>query len=122
MVDGLESRVEASLERVLTLLASSDVKATFFVLGEVAADHTSMNQKIAGEGHEIACHGYRHGLVSRQTPQQFRTDARQANALLEDITGERVLGYRAPNFSIGSTEAWAYDILLEEGFRYDSSL
>ena len=120
--DGLESRVEASVERVLVLLADHDVKATFFILGQVAADHPAMIQKIAGEGHEIACHGYRHELVSRQTPQQFRADIHQAKALLEDITGEFVLGYRAPNFSIGHAQTWAYDILLEEGFRYDSSV
>ena len=119
---GFESRVQASIERVLTLLASADVKATFFILGEVAADHPAMIQKIAGEGHEIACHGHRHELVSRQTPQQFRADIHQAKAILEDITGEPVLGYRAPNFSIGHAQAWAYDILLEEGFRYDSSV
>jgi polysaccharide deacetylase family protein (PEP-CTERM system associated) len=121
-VDGLESRVEASIERVLTLLASYDVKATFFVLGEVAACHPTMVRKIAGEGHEIACHGYQHELVSRQTPQQFRADIHRAKALLEDIAGELVLGYRAPNFSIGHAQTWAYDILLEEGFRYDSSV
>lgn len=120
--DGLESRVEASIERVLTLLTSYDVKATFFILGQVAADHPSMIQKIASEGHEIASHGYRHELVSRQTPQQFRADIHQAKALLEDITGELVLGYRAPSFSIGRAQTWAYDILLEEGFRYDSSV
>ena len=72
--DGLESRVEASIERVLALLAFHDAKATFFVLGQVASDHPAMIRKIAGEGHEIACHGYHHQLVSRQTPQEFRAD------------------------------------------------
>jgi polysaccharide deacetylase family protein (PEP-CTERM system associated) len=118
----LESRVEASTERVLALLASGDAKATFFVLGEVAAAHPALVRKIAGESHEIACHGDRHEPVSRQTPQEFRADVRNAKAVLEDITGEPVVGYRAPNFSIGRAQAWAYDILLEEGFRYDSSI
>src|SRR2546425_7805464 len=120
--DGLDSRVEASIERVLALLAFHDAKATFFVLGQVASDHPAMIRKIAGEGHEIACHGYHHELVSRQTPLEFRTDIHQAKVLLEDITGECVLGYRAPNFSIGRDQAWAHDILAEEGFRYDSSV
>ena len=120
--DGLESRVEGSTGRVLTLLASGDVKATFFILGEVASAHPTIVQKIAGEGHEIACHGYHHEPVSRQTPDEFRADIRRAKAILEDIVGEPVLGYRAPQFSIGSAQAWAYDVLLEEGFRYDSSI
>ena len=120
--DGLDSRVEASVQRVLALLAAHDTKATFFVLGQVAAAHPAMIRKIAGEAHEIACHGYHHELVSRQTPLEFRTDIHQAKVLLEDITGERVLGYRAPNFSIGHDQAWAHDILAEEGFRYDSSV
>jgi len=120
--DGLESRVEASIERILALLAFHDAKATFFILGQVAAAHPAMIRKIAGEAHEIASHGYHHQLVSRQTPKEFRADIHDAKAVLEDITGERVFGYRAPNFSIGHDQAWAYDILLEEGFRYDSSI
>jgi len=118
---GLESRVEASTERVLTLLASTKALATFFVLGQVAAAHPSLVRKIVGEKHEIACHGDGHELVSRQTPLEFRADVRRAKAILEDITGEPVIGYRAPNFSIGRAQAWAYDVLLTEGFRYDSS-
>lgn len=118
---GLESRVEASTERVLALLAAGNARATFFVLGQVAASHPNLVRKIAGENHEIACHGDGHELVSRQTPQEFREDVRRAKALLEDITGEPVVGYRAPNFSISRSQAWAYEILLAEGFRYDSS-
>ena len=118
---GLESRVEASTERVLALLASSGARATFFVLGQVAADHPNLIRKIVGEQHEIACHGDGHELVSRQTPPQFRADVRRAKARLEDIIGELVVGYRAPNFSIARAQAWAYEILLTEGFRYDSS-
>src|SRR2546430_6562362 len=113
--EGLESRVEASVERVLALLADHGVHATFFALGEVAAAHPAMIRKISGEGHELACHGYHHELVTRQTPHEFRADIHRAKALLEDITGEPVLGYRAPNFSIGPAQAWAYDILLKEG-------
>jgi polysaccharide deacetylase family protein (PEP-CTERM system associated) len=120
-IRGLESRVAASTERVLTVLASGNARATFFILGQVAAAHPALVRKIAGEKHEIACHGDTHELVSRQTPKEFRADIRRAKAVLEDITGEPVIGYRAPNFSIGRAQAWAYDVLLTEGFRYDSS-
>ncbi|HMF07613.1 MAG TPA: polysaccharide deacetylase family protein, partial [Thermoanaerobaculia bacterium] len=120
-IRGLESRVEASTERVLTLLASGKARATFFILGQVAAAHPALIRKITGEKHEIACHGDTHELVSRQTSKEFRADVRRAKAVLENITGEPVIGYRAPNFSIGRAQAWAYEVLLTEGFRYDSS-
>ena len=116
------SRVEESMDRVLALLADADVRATCFVLGEVAAAHPATVRKIAGEGHEVACHGYRHELVSRQSRQRFRADIGRAKRLLEDISATSVIGYRAPNFSIGVGQTWAYDILIEEGFRYDSSV
>jgi polysaccharide deacetylase family protein (PEP-CTERM system associated) len=119
---GLASRVEMSTERVLTLLAASGVKATFFVLGEVAADHPGLVRKIAQEGHEVACHDYHHTLVFGRAPETFRAEIRRAKAVLEDIAGQRVLGYRAPSFSIGPGERWAYAILAEEGFQYDSSV
>ena len=118
----LESRVEASTERVLALLAAQDVKATFFIVGEVAAAHPSTVRAIAREQHEIACHGYHHTLVSEQSHAEFRAGIRRAKAVLEDIAGEPVLGYRAPNFSIGPRQTWAYATLAEEGFRYDSSV
>jgi len=117
----LESRVETSTEQVLTLLDTHDVKATFFIVGEVAAAHRSMVRAIAQAKHEIACHGYHHTLVSGQSREEFRAGIRRAKAVLCDITGEPVIGYRAPNFSIGPRQAWAYEILAEEGFRYDSS-
>lgn len=116
------SRVEESVERVLALLGCHEARATFFILGEVAAAHPAMVRQIEGEGHEVACHGDRHELVWHQTPEEFRADVHRAKVLLEDITGEAVIGYRAPSFSIGGGQAWAYDILLEEGFRYDSSI
>ena len=119
---GLESRVQASTERVLALLASAGVKATFFVLGEVAAAHPDVVRKIARDGHEVACHGYQHDLVSGQSPQTFRAGVRRARSVLEDLAGQAVVGYRAPSFSIGPAERWAYAVLAEEGFRYDSSV
>jgi polysaccharide deacetylase family protein (PEP-CTERM system associated) len=119
---GLESRVAASTERVLALLAPREVKATFFILGEVAEAHPAIVRKIAEGGHEVACHGYHHALVSDQSPQTFRAGIQRAKAVLEDVGGQPVVGYRAPSFSIGPTERWAYRILAEEGFRYDSSV
>ena len=81
-----------------------------------------MVRRIADRGHEIACHSYRHEWVSRQSPEDFRADVYRGKAVLEDLTGKQVIGYRAPNYSIGPEQEWAHDILLEEGFRYDSSV
>jgi len=120
--EGFESRVELSVERTLQLLGTEGVLATFFVLGEVAEEHPEMVIRIAAAGHEIACHGYCHELVSRQGPREFRDDVHRARELLEDLTGRPVIGYRAPSFSIGRQQEWAFDILLDEGFQYDSSI
>jgi polysaccharide deacetylase family protein (PEP-CTERM system associated) len=117
----LESRVEHSVDRLLELLRAHCTKATFFVLGEVAALHPDSVRRIAAEGHEIGCHGDRHEDVCRQTPAEFRADVRRAKARIEDVFSGPVVGYRAPNFSIGRAQRWAYQILLEEGFYYDSS-
>jgi len=116
-----ESRVEASVDLLLQLLARHDARGTFFTLGEVAATHPSLVRTIAACGHEIACHGNRHECVHRMTPAEFREDIQQAKRRLEDLAGTAVIGYRAPNFSIGPGQTWAYQILMEEGFRYDSS-
>jgi len=116
-----ESRVVAATDRLLNLFAAHQASATFFVLGEVAAEHPALIRRIAAAGHEIACHGYHHELVSGQQPQEFREGVRRAKDLLEELAGQPVLGYRAPSFSITATESWAYDLLLEMGFRYDSS-
>jgi FemAB-related protein (PEP-CTERM system-associated) len=116
-----ESRVQQSLDDLLELFSDNCVRATFFVLGEIAAHHPGSVRKIAAEGHEVACHGDCHEDVYRQSQREFRQDLRQAKQRIEDAVGTRVIGYRAPNFSIGRGQAWAYQILLEEGFRYDSS-
>jgi polysaccharide deacetylase family protein (PEP-CTERM system associated) len=118
----LPSRVEISTQAVLDLLARRGVRATFFVLGSVAESRPHLVRRAAEAGHEIASHGYDHELVYRQTPDAFREDVRRAKGILEDLTGRPVLGYRAPNYSIGRAQRWAYDVLLEEGFRYDSSI
>jgi polysaccharide deacetylase family protein (PEP-CTERM system associated) len=117
----LPSRVEHSTNRVLALLDRYGARATFFVVGSVAEKHPKLLRRIADQGHEIACHSYTHQLVSRMTPSEFREDVRRAKELLQQTSGRAVIGYRAPNYSIGASEHWAYPILAEEGFVYDSS-
>jgi polysaccharide deacetylase family protein (PEP-CTERM system associated) len=117
-----ESRVERNVERLLELLADHHTSATFFILGDVARGHPSIVRRIAAERHEVACHGDRHEDVYRLSPAEFRADIRRAKARLEDLVADPVVGYRAPNFSIRRAQSWAYRILLEEGFCYDSSM
>ncbi len=118
----LESRVERSVDRLLAIMAARRARGTFFVLGEVARRHPDMVRSIARAGHEVASHGDDHTDVSAMSPAAFRADLRRSKATIEDAIGDSIVGYRAPNFSIGASEAgWAYPILLEEGFLYDSS-
>ena len=118
----LQSRVEGNVDRLLELFGAHQARATFFVLGEVAAVCPAMIRRIAGHGHEVGCHGHDHSSVSAHTASSFRADVRSAKARIEDALGEPIVGYRAPNFSIGRAEQrWAYEVLLDEGFRYDSS-
>jgi polysaccharide deacetylase family protein (PEP-CTERM system associated) len=117
-----EFRVPAQVERLLDLLAQHEARATFFVLGWVAKRQAEMIRTIARAGHEIASHGWDHARVTTQTPFQFRDSIRRTKALLEGITGEPVWGFRAPSFSIVRGKEWALDVLIEEGYRYDSSL
>lgn len=117
-----ESRVESSTRRLVDLLQQHRARATLFVLGQVAAAHPRLIRELQDAGHEIACHGDGHDDVHALSPRAFRADIRRAKAQIEDTIGRQVVGYRAPNFSIGRDQAWAYDILAEEGFQYDSSL
>jgi polysaccharide deacetylase family protein (PEP-CTERM system associated) len=119
---GCASRVERSMTRLAALMRAHNARATLFFLGEVAAAHPSLLRDLAADQHEIACHGDRHDNVSSLTPKEFRADIRRAKAQIEDVIAQPVIGYRAPNFSIGPSQAWAYEILAEEGFEYDSSL
>lgn len=118
----LESRVERNVYRILDLLSNRSVRATFFVLGWVAERHPQLIRRLAAAGHEVASHGYGHQLVTEQRPAVFRDDVRKAKAVLEDIIGQPVLGYRAPSFTIKSETQWALPILVEEGYVYDSSI
>jgi polysaccharide deacetylase family protein (PEP-CTERM system associated) len=117
-----ESRLEHNTRRLLELLARHDAHGTFFTLGWVAEHYPGLVREIAGAGHEVACHSYEHRLIYRQTPEEFRRDVRRAKAALEDALGARVAGYRAPSYSITSQSLWALDVLIEEGFAYDSSI
>ena len=118
----LESRVEKNTEKILMLLSSYGVKATFFVLGWIGDRYPGLVKSIQREGHEIACHGYGHKLIYQYSKDFFREDIKKAKAVLEDITGEKVAGYRAPSYSIIEDSIWALDVLIEEGFIYDSSI
>jgi len=115
-------RVGDDTTRIIDILESNNVKATFFVLGWVAEKLPSLIKLIRNSGHEIACHGYGHELIYQIGPARFREDIRKAKAIIENITGQRVHGYRAPCYSITDKSLWAHEILVEEGFTYDSSI
>ena len=120
--EGFESRVCANTDRLLQIFESYEVKGTFFVLAWVAERFPELVARIAAAGHEVASHGYAHRLVYDQTPKAFREDVRRAKAILEEAGGKAVLGYRAPSYSITPRSLWALDILIEEGYQYDSSI
>jgi len=120
--DQFESRVQTNTEKLLELLAKNGVQATFFILGWVAERYPSLVRQIASAGHEVASHGYAHELITSQTPVVFREDIRKAKAILEGILSKPVLGYRAPSFSITKDTMWATQVLVEEGYIYDSSI
>jgi len=120
--DRFESRVVGSVYRLLELLARHEGRATFFVVGWVAERHPDLVREIAHAGHEIASHSWDHARVTDQSPLMFRDSVRRAKYVLEDLAGAPVLGFRAPSFSIVPGREWALDVLIEEGYRYDSSL
>ncbi|MFC3713842.1 XrtA system polysaccharide deacetylase [Sphingoaurantiacus capsulatus] len=120
--DAIASRVEFNTQAVLDLYAGAGVKATFFTLGWVAERHPALIRRIVAEGHELASHGYTHDRVHDLTPESFRADLRKTKAILEDAGGVPVIGYRAPSFSIGKVNAWALQVLADEGYAYSSSV
>jgi polysaccharide deacetylase family protein (PEP-CTERM system associated) len=121
-----ECRIERNTDRILEILDSvrspQKVQGTFFVLGWIAERYPDLVRRIHKEGHEIACHGYAHKLIYDQSKEEFRNDIKKAKATLEDITGNEVIGYRAPGYSITNKSQTAFEILAEEGFKYDSSI
>ncbi|WP_416831869.1 MAG: XrtA system polysaccharide deacetylase [Erythrobacter sp.] len=120
--DGLATRIENNVAGILDLFAEADVKATFFTLGWVAKRYPAMIRRIADAGHEIASHGYDHARVFSFDRKSFGEDIRLAREILEDRSGQRVSGYRAPSFSIDRRTPWAFMELAEQGYAYSSSV
>jgi len=116
------SRVVPNTQRVLELCDRAGVRATFFVLGWVADRFPALVREIARGGHEVAAHGYHHQLLYMLTPDQFRDDVRTAKKSIESALGERVVGFRAPSYSVVNSTLWAFDVLIEEGYAYDASI
>lgn len=117
-----QTRLREPLERILQALADHQTRATFFVLGWVAQRQGPLIRRLSQLGHEIASHGQSHQMITRQSPAQFRQDLLDSRHLLQDLTGQPVIGYRAPTFSVMHRTAWALDVLAGAGFRYDSSI
>lgn len=128
-----ECRVERNTYRLLDILDAAVptpvvgpltpyAKATFFVLGWVAERYPILVKEIKARGHEVASHGCNHQIISAMSPEQFREDIHKSKSILEDLTGDAVIGYRAPNYSMGDQQLWALEILAEEGYQYDSSI
>ncbi len=120
--NAIPSRLSDATGRLLDAFDATGSRATFFVLGWIAERHGALVREIAARGHEIACHGYGHELVYDLGPERFRADIRRARAAIEQTTGVAVLGYRAPSYSITMASTWALQILVEEGFTFDSSI
>jgi polysaccharide deacetylase family protein (PEP-CTERM system associated) len=120
--DEMPCRVERNLDRLLALLDDKGAHATFFTLGWVAERYPQVIRRIVDGGHELASHGYGHLRASEQSRADFGQDIRRAKAILEDLGGVAVQGYRAPSFSIGTGNPWAFDVIAESGYRYSSSV
>lgn len=120
--DAQPSRVEANTDRLLELLDRFDAYGTFFTLGWVAERHPALVRRVAAAGHEIASHSWWHRRVNTLTAAEFREEIKSSKQLLEEVSGKPVVGFRAPSFSIVPGTEWAFDLLLEEGYTYDSSL
>ena len=120
--EGLPRRVEANMDRILSRFQAAGVRATFFTLGWIAERHPALVRRIVADGHELASHGHGHARVDSLDPAAFGADIRHAKQVLEDVGGVPVVGYRAPTFSIGPRNPWAFDVLAEQGYRYSSSV
>jgi polysaccharide deacetylase family protein (PEP-CTERM system associated) len=120
--DTFEDRTEANTDRLLDLLEAHSARGTFYILGWTAERHPDLVKRIAAAGHEVASHGFAHELVYNQSPDAFREDVRRTRLLLQDLSGQEVIGYRAPSYTIVRRTLWALPILVDEGYRYDSSV
>ena len=120
--DQFPRRLAESVDTILTLLDERKTTATFFVLGWVARHEETIVKRIAAAGHEIASHGMSHAMVTRLEPAELAVELSDSKALLEDLSGQPVLGFRAPTFSVMRRTAWALDVLVQCGYEYDSSI
>jgi polysaccharide deacetylase family protein (PEP-CTERM system associated) len=120
--DTMPCRIEQNIDRILALLADADVRATFFTLGWIAERYPELIRRIGAAGHELASHGFAHRRATEQQRAEFLADICLAKAVLEDISGDAVNGYRAPSFSVGPQNRWAFDCIAEAGYRYSSSV
>ena len=120
--DTRECRVERNVQRIMEMLDRHQVQATFFTLGWIAERYPELVREMARRGHEVASHGYAHQRASDQGRAEFLDDIKRAKAILEDLSGQAVRGYRAPSFSIGTGNLWAFDCLVEAGYQYSSSI
>jgi polysaccharide deacetylase family protein (PEP-CTERM system associated) len=120
--DGAVQRIQHVLPRFWDLFEKNNVTATFFFLGWVAERHPDLVRETLRRGHEIATHGYAHKLIYNQTREEFKYDIQKAISILENISGQKIIGYRAPGFSITPETEWAFEILATEGIKYDSSI
>lgn len=120
--DAIPCRAGRNVDRILALFEQHHARATFFVLGWIAERYPEVVRRIVASGHELASHGYAHLRATDQTPEEFLTDIVRARKILEDIAGVDVRGYRAPSFSIGSANPWAFDCIAKAGYRYSSSV
>lgn len=117
-----EVRIFKNMDFILQSLSKSNKKATFFILGWIAEKYPEIVKNILNEGHEIGCHSMQHDLVYRMTPPEFRADTKMALNRIEQISGEKIVLYRAPAFSITNETPWAFEILLECGITHDASV
>ncbi len=117
-----EQRIQKSLTRILGILEEKKVRATFFVLGWIAQRHPELVRMINRQGHEIATHGLSHRLLTELTPEQFEEELKLSLQLIEKNTGKKVIGHRAPSFTMTEKTLWALDILARHGLKYDSSV
>jgi polysaccharide deacetylase family protein (PEP-CTERM system associated) len=120
--EGMPSRVDASVNTLLDLLAKHDAVGTFFTVGWLAERKPGLVRRVVEQGHEIASHSWWHRRITALTPDELRDDLRRCRTTLEQSAGQPVLGFRAPSFSIVRGAEWAFDVLIEEGYRYDSSV
>ncbi|HLH32927.1 MAG TPA: DUF3473 domain-containing protein [Terriglobia bacterium] len=113
---------DRQLDCIESIFDDAGVRCTFFTLGRTAERYPERIKRLHAAGHEIASHGYGHELLPNLTPESFRADIRRSRDIIADLTGTRPFGYRAPYFSLGKGQAWAYEVMVEEGFRYSSSV